>query len=304
MAALSLYISIAILLLATSATTLCFAYYGMFKHRAALWLSLCMTGLSFFALAILVSPLENMTDHAGLDVGPRGLGLLWQALGSVIVAQSLPRFLLAAFGGGPRKVVYRLLDAATAIVATLSVVRVATGWKDASAIAALPNSVLRIFLFVLVGGALALTLVFQSKLPDRNLYKTVIVQAGALTLLFPFVLLEDLGLFAPSGVPFLAGHLLILAVSLSAALHARKSLKRPKYVADNAPSTYFAEHFGISERELEIVAGVLEGLSNNAIAERLFISPRTVETHLYNIYQKAGIRNRLQLFNLLRSDAL
>ena len=45
-----------------------------------------------------------------------------------------------------------------------------------------------------------------------GLYKTVIVQAGALTLLFPFVILEDLGLLAPSGVPFLAGHLLILAV--------------------------------------------------------------------------------------------
>jgi DNA-binding CsgD family transcriptional regulator len=79
---------------------------------------------------------------------------------------------------------------------------------------------------------------------------------------------------------------------------------RPKYVADKAPSPYFAEHFGISGRELEIVSGVLEGLSNNAIAERLFISPRTVEKHLYNIYQKAGIKNRLQLFNLLRSDAL
>jgi DNA-binding CsgD family transcriptional regulator len=75
-------------------------------------------------------------------------------------------------------------------------------------------------------------------------------------------------------------------------------------VVDKAPSQYFAEHFGISGRELEIVASVLEGLSNNAIAERLFISPRTVEKHLYNIYQKAGIKNRLQLFNLLRSDAL
>ena len=168
----------------------------------------------------------------------------------------------------------------------------------------LPNSILRIVLFALVGGALALTLAFQPRLPDRSLYKTVVVQTGALTLLFPFVILEDLGLFAPSAFPFLAGEVLIMATSVSAALHARKSLMRPKYVVDKAPSPYFVEHFGISGRELEIVSGVLEGLSNNAIADRLFISPRTVEKHLYNIYQKTGIKNRLQLFNLLRSDAL
>jgi len=304
MVALPLYISIAVLLIATSATTLCFAYYGMFRHRAAFWLSMCMTGLSWFALTTLVLQIADMSAAAGQGTGLRGVNLIWQALGLVIIAHALPRFLLSAFGGAPRTVTYRLLDAATAVVAALSAIRVVTGWKELSAVAALPNSILRIFLFVLIGGALALTLIYQSQLPDRSLYKAVIVQTGALTLLFPFVVLEDLGLFASPRFPFLAGDMLIMATSLAATLHARKSLMRPKYVADQALSPYFAEHFGISGRELEIVSGVLEGLSNNAIAERLFISPRTVEKHLYNIYQKAGIKNRLQLFNLLRSDAL
>lgn len=304
MLTLSVYLSVVVFLMGTSATTLCFACYGTFRHRAAFWLSLCMTGLSLFALTILVSQIGNMVDRTDTAAGPRSFGLLWQALASILVAHSLPRFLLAAFGGAPRKVTYRLLDAATAVIVVLSVIRVATGWREAAAVAALPNSILRIVLFALVGGALALTLAFQPRLPDRSLYKTVVVQTGALTLLFPFVILEDLGLFAPSAFPFLAGEVLIMATSVSAALHARKSLMRPKYVVDKAPSPYFVEHFGISGRELEIVSGVLEGLSNNAIADRLFISPRTVEKHLYNIYQKTGIKNRLQLFNLLRSDAL
>jgi len=302
--ALSLYISIAVLLLTASATTLCFACYGMFRHRAAFWLSMCMTGLSWFALATLVHQVAATAGGTASSAGPWGFDLLWQALGSVMIAHALPRFLLAAFGGSPRAVIHRLLDAATAIVAVLSAIRVATGWTEPSAVAALPNSILRIVLFALVGGALALTLVFQSRLPDRSLYKTVIAQAGVLALLFPFVVLEDLGLFAAPGFPFLAGQVLMVATSVGSILHARRSLMRPKYVVDKAPSGYFAEHFGISGRELEIVAGVLEGLSNHAIAERLFISPRTVEKHLYNIYQKAGIKNRLQLFNLLRSDAL
>jgi DNA-binding NarL/FixJ family response regulator len=40
------------------------------------------------------------------------------------------------------------------------------------------------------------------------------------------------------------------------------------------------------------------------LVESGFISPRTVEKHPYKIYQKEGTKNRLQLFNLLRSDAL
>lgn len=287
--------------MATSATTLCFAYYGTFRHRTALWLSMCMAGLTCFALTTLVFQTADTVNASVL--GPVGLRLLWQAVGSVIIAHSLPRFLLAAFGAQRRPFVYRLLDAATTIVAVLSATRVVTGWREVVGVAALPNSVLRIFLFTLIGGALALALVFQSRLPDRSLYKAVIAQAGAMTLLLPFVVLEDFGLFNLSGFPYLAGQLLIAATSIAATFHARRSLRRPKYVVDNAPSPYFVERFGISERELEIVSGVMGGLSNNEIGERLFISPRTVEKHLYNIYQKAGIKNRLQLFNLLRSDS-
>jgi DNA-binding CsgD family transcriptional regulator len=304
MVALSLYTSIVVLLMSTSATTLCFACYGLFRHRAAFWLSMCMAGLSLFGLTDLVLQVMNAAARAGPGTGIRGLDLVWQAMGSIMIAHALPRFLLSAFGGKPRKLTYRLLDAATAVVAALSALRVVTGWNDLSAVPALPNSVLRIFLLTLIGGSLALTLVYQSRLPDRSLYKAVIVQTGALTLLFPFVVLEDLGLLAVSGFPFLAGKVLLAATAVAASVHARKSLMRPKYVADKAPSSYFVEHFGISGREIEIVTGVMEGLSNNTIAERLFISPRTVEKHLYNIYQKAGIKNRLQLFNLLRSDTL
>jgi DNA-binding CsgD family transcriptional regulator len=303
MVALSLYISIAVLLVTASATTLCFACYGMFKHRAALWLSVCMAGLLWFALTSLALQIAQTTAGTVSRAGPSGPNLLWQALGAVFVAHALPRFLLAAFGGAPRAVIYRLLDAATAIVAALCAIRVGTGWTGPSAVTALPASILRVILYAIVGGALALTLVFQSRLPDRSLYRAVVAQAGALALLFPLVVLEDLGLFAAPGFPFLAGQVLIAATSIASILHARRSLMRPKYVFGNAPSPYFAEHFGISGRELEIVTGVLEGLSNQAIAERLFISPRTVEKHLYNIYQKAGIKSRLQLFNLLRSDA-
>lgn len=51
----------------------------------------------------------------------------------------------------------------------------------------------------------------------------------------------------------------------------------------------------LTDRESTIADLVAEGLSNQAIADELGISKRTVETHLNRVYTKLGIRSRLQL---------
>jgi len=61
-----------------------------------------------------------------------------------------------------------------------------------------------------------------------------------------------------------------------------------------------AKELGVSEREAEIISLLVEGLSNQEIAKKLFISPNTVKTHIKNIYAKLGVNNRLQLFNSLK----
>ena len=50
----------------------------------------------------------------------------------------------------------------------------------------------------------------------------------------------------------------------------------------------------LTNREIEILLILSKGLSNQEIAERLFISPETVKRHLYNIYQKFDVKNRQQ----------
>jgi DNA-binding NarL/FixJ family response regulator len=51
----------------------------------------------------------------------------------------------------------------------------------------------------------------------------------------------------------------------------------------------------ISERELELLNNLSQGLSNKEIAEKMFISPRTVEGYKSKLMQKTGLNNSLNL---------
>ncbi|MFB8119753.1 AAA family ATPase [Streptomyces sp. NPDC055962] len=55
----------------------------------------------------------------------------------------------------------------------------------------------------------------------------------------------------------------------------------------------------LTAREREVAALVAEGLTNQAIADRLYLSPRTVETHLSRVYRKTDIASRAALAALM-----
>jgi len=52
---------------------------------------------------------------------------------------------------------------------------------------------------------------------------------------------------------------------------------------------------GLTIREIEVISSIAEGLTTKQIAERLFISPKTVNNHRNNIYNKLQIKNSVEL---------
>ena len=56
-----------------------------------------------------------------------------------------------------------------------------------------------------------------------------------------------------------------------------------------------ALHDLLSPQELQITLLAAEGLSNKEIGERLYMSHRTVGSHLYRVFPKLGVTSRVQL---------
>lgn len=64
----------------------------------------------------------------------------------------------------------------------------------------------------------------------------------------------------------------------------------------------FIKDFSITNREQEVILALLDGKSNKELAETFFVTQKTIEAHLANIYRKVGVKNRLELFSRLKND--
>jgi DNA-binding CsgD family transcriptional regulator len=94
--------------------------------------------------------------------------------------------------------------------------------------------------------------------------------------------------------------LFYLTMSLSMLVAAIKDILAPetqRALGDLDESLF--HKYDLTKREAEILPLLLQFMSYKEIGEALFISPGTVRTHLIHIYQKTGVRGRLELARLL-----
>ena len=90
------------------------------------------------------------------------------------------------------------------------------------------------------------------------------------------------------GAAWSVGEDLPLNRAIAEAQTVSTDLRRPAQ-PDAGPSVAAG---GLTSRELQVLKLVAEGLTNAQIAQELFLSPRTVSTHLTSIYHKLGVASR------------
>jgi len=102
-----------------------------------------------------------------------------------------------------------------------------------------------------------------------------------------------------------AGALAVLFTSLGIWLARRLSRQKVKtiyvekeiFVRSGEPfkmNEVEMQRLGISKRELEVLGLMSEGMSNQEIAERMFVSLNTIKTHTSRLFEKLDVRRRTQ----------
>jgi DNA-binding NarL/FixJ family response regulator len=85
--------------------------------------------------------------------------------------------------------------------------------------------------------------------------------------------------------------------------YSREALKALSGVSNSTP-TNLLQSFEFSEREIEILKLLCDGLSPKEIAEQLFVSPRTVEKHKDNIMRKMEVNSVAKLISTALKNKL
>ena len=126
--------------------------------------------------------------------------------------------------------------------------------------------------------------------------KTVLLYGtalAALTALLKFIeyryLVRDLAL------EFYLGLVAVLFTGLGVWAGLKLTRKQTVVIAPNfMRNDAEIERLGISKREFEVLELIAEGLSNQEIAEKLFVSLNTVKTHSSNLFMKLDARRRTE----------
>lgn len=98
---------------------------------------------------------------------------------------------------------------------------------------------------------------------------------------------------------------LILGIFFGSKLGNKKSNAQQISESNNTALNLTSLNHGIetdlSTRELEVLLNITHGLSNQEIADKLFVSLNTIKTHTGNIYSKLGVKSRTQAVSKAKS---
>ena len=72
----------------------------------------------------------------------------------------------------------------------------------------------------------------------------------------------------------------------------------------HSPFMLYEDGCALTKREKEVLKGICDGLTYKGLAERLFIEPHTIRTHIKNIYEKLHVHSKLEAVTKAREERL
>ncbi len=126
-------------------------------------------------------------------------------------------------------------------------------------------------------------------------------------LVFGLLILALLLLFQISKYTLISGSLqaeyimaFIAIAFLALGLFINKKIQKQQPVSSQAIDHKKIETLGLSKREYEVLKEVALGLSNQEIAEKLFVSESTIKTHVSNVLLKLNAKRRTQAIQIAK----
>jgi DNA-binding CsgD family transcriptional regulator len=104
---------------------------------------------------------------------------------------------------------------------------------------------------------------------------------------------------SPPSYYSLAAFFAIINAGVIVSIVSRAGKDRP---AAHSPDDAAMSDAGLSTREREVAALLAQGASYRDVADRLYVSVSTIQTHVTRIYAKLGVSNKVELSNALRRD--
>ena len=126
--------------------------------------------------------------------------------------------------------------------------------------------------------------------------RTIVIYGATMAVLIGLLKLVEYRYFVRDiPLEFYIGLVAVMFTGLG--IWAGLKLTRPKVITTGEPfelDEASLKRTGISKREHEVLELVSQGLSNQEIADRLFVSTSTVKTHVSNVLAKLDARRRTQ----------
>lgn len=166
-------------------------------------------------------------------------------------------------------------------------------------------AIVHVQLVVTIAGSIAAILINMGTITRKDMRRSLtgflVISALFLLLLTTDILISKFRVEFLSAFDNLSLPVYLISLQIGSFYFAGTFLSSGPLLVKDRITEHCVDNYGLTNREREIIEALIQGKTNQELADMLFISKKTVENHLYNIYQKMHVKNRMHLVQTLKN---